>query len=248
MLTRVIGGLALSFGATSAIGQEVDQALFETGEQLYQENCALCHQPEGLGDPPTFPALAGNPGLEDLPTIVGNIHLGQGNMPPFPDFGPEEIAALATYIRNAWDNDFGPASPDEVAAALVGIEVADAQALIWDAVYTEEQAARGEAAYRGPCGLCHGRALNGAPDDADMRPAPPLARAKFLRNWDGKSLATLFEFTRATMPMSNPGYMSDQQYVDIIAHMLSMTGAPAGEEELPPDPQALARIVIVQEP
>ena len=42
-----------------------------------------------------------------------------------------------------------------------------------------------------PCGLCHGRRLNNAPDDPDMRSAPPLARARFLREWERHSLATL---------------------------------------------------------
>jgi hypothetical protein len=93
----------------------------------------------------------------------------------------------------------------------------------------------------------HGRRLNGAPDDNDMKSTPPLARSPFLREWDGKSLATLFEYTRATMPQNNPGYMDDQNYIDIIAHMLSMSNMPAGAQELPPDPQALAQIVITPE-
>jgi mono/diheme cytochrome c family protein len=243
-----VGTFAFVLTAAPALAQEVDQALLDAGAQLYEENCALCHQPEGEGDPPTFPALSGNANLEDLPTIVGNIHQGQGNMPPFPDLDAGQIAALATYIRNSWGNSFGGAAEDEVATILTGLEVEGEQRTIWDAVYTEEQAARGEDAYTGPCNMCHGRRLNGAPDDPDMPSAPPLARIKFLQAWNGKSLATLFEFTRATMPQSNPGHMEDQEYADIIAYMLSVSEVPAGDEELPVDPQALARIVITEEP
>ncbi len=115
---------------------------------------------------------------------------------------------------------------------------------VWDGVFTEAQANRGQAVYPGACGTCHGRRLNGAPDDADMRSTPPLARARFLRVWEGRSLATLFEYTRATMPESNPDSMTEQEYVDVIAYMLTVGGMPAGDDELRSDPQSLARVVI----
>ena len=117
-------------------------------------------------------------------------------------------------------------------------------ASIWDGVYTAEQARRGQLAYTGPCGRCHGYKLDGASDDPDMLPAPPVAGAKFLRKWNGRPLAALFEYLRVTMPANNPGYLSDQEVVDILAHMLAASGAPAGGQTLPPDPQALAQIVI----
>jgi mono/diheme cytochrome c family protein len=115
---------------------------------------------------------------------------------------------------------------------------------IWDGVFTSEQALRGQAAYTGPCDRCHGYKLDGAPDDPVMLPAPPVAGAKFLRKWSGRSLAALFEYTRATMPSNNPGYLSDGEIADIVAFMLASSGAPAGDTELRADPQALATIVI----
>jgi mono/diheme cytochrome c family protein len=121
-------------------------------------------------------------------------------------------------------------------------------ASIWDGVYTAAQARRGQAVYPGPCGTCHGRKLNGAPDDPDMLSTRPLAGAVFLRGWDQKSLATLFEYTRATMPENNPSYLSDQEYVDIIAYMLSISGAPTGNRELRSEPHELSAIVIRQQP
>ncbi|CAN0099496.1 unnamed protein product, partial [Chrysoparadoxa australica] len=141
---------------------------------------------------------------------------------------------------------FGPVEIGEVEAVVSTLAELPPKRTIWDGVYTEEQAARGEKEYGPPCGLCHGRRLNGAPDDPDMNSTPPLARAKFLRNWDGRSLAALYQYTRATMPKSNPGYMSEQVYVDIVAHMLSMSKVPAGDEELVPDPTLLSRIAITQ--
>jgi mono/diheme cytochrome c family protein len=169
-------------------------------------------------------------------------------MPPFPDLTPEEISSVANYIRNAWANGFGSVSTEEVAAVLEGLEETGRMASVWDGVFTESQATRGQAVYPGACGICHGRRLNGAPEDPDMRSTPPLARARFLRVWEGRSLATLFEYTRATMPEDNPNSLTDQEYVDVIAYMLTVGGMPAGGDELQPDPQSLARVVIRPRP
>ncbi len=103
-------------------------------------------------------------------------------------------------------------------------------------------------AYSGACGSCHGRRLNGAPDDPDMRSTPPLARARFMRIWEGRSLATLFEYTRASMTEDNPDSLGDQEYVDIIAYMLTVGGMPNGDTELSPDSQSLAQVLIQLEP
>jgi mono/diheme cytochrome c family protein len=114
-----------------------------------------------------------------------------------------------------------------------------------DGVFTAEQARRGQVAYTGPCDRCHGYKLDGAADDPDMLPAPPVAGAKFLRKWNGRSLAALFEYLRATMPANNPGYLSDTEVADIVAYMLSVSGLPAGQAELPANAAALATIAIV---
>jgi mono/diheme cytochrome c family protein len=113
---------------------------------------------------------------------------------------------------------------------------------IWGGVFTDAQAERGRLAYTGPCDRCHGSNLDGAAVDPDMLPAPPVAGPKFLRKWNGRSLAALFEYTRATMPTSNPGFLTDQEFIDIIAYMLAVSGAPAGEIELTADGFALAQI------
>lgn len=212
------------------------------GQQLYEQNCAACHMPDGTGNPPAFPALAGNENLQDLALIVENIRLGKNSMPAFPNLTSEQIAAIATYIRSNWGNDFAAVTLEDVGADM-GAEGAGGQTSIWDGVFTDQQAARGEEAYDA-CTKCHGRRLNGAADDPDMKSTPPLARAAFLREWDGRTLASLFEFTRSTMPQSNPGSLSDQEYVDLIAYMLSVSEAPAGDTELPSDSAALGRIMI----
>lgn len=115
---------------------------------------------------------------------------------------------------------------------------------VWDGVYTEAQAARGADIYPGPCGRCHGVKLDGAPDDPDMFSTQPIAGHKFLRNWNGASLAALFVYLRETMPENNPSYLSDQEYADLIAYMLAVSELPPGRDELAPSLAEMARIVI----
>jgi mono/diheme cytochrome c family protein len=122
----------------------------------------------------------------------------------------------------------------------------EAASSIWEGVFTTAQARRGAAAYTGPCSRCHGYKLDGAADDPDMLPAPPVAGPKFLRKWDGRSLAALLDYLRATMPENNPSYLSDREYVDIIAYMLAVSGAPPGRAELGSDPGKLAWVSIRQ--
>jgi mono/diheme cytochrome c family protein len=134
-----------------------------------------------------------------------------------------------------------PAAADEPAAA--GLPTS-----IWDGVYTEAQARRGELIYPSICGRCHGRKLDGAPDDPDFLPAPPIAGPKFLRQWNGASLAALFEYTQTAMPSMNPGSLSDREFADVVAYTLEVTGAPPGPAELVPDAGAMAGIAIEPEP
>jgi mono/diheme cytochrome c family protein len=218
----------------------------DSGEDIYEDNCAQCHQPSGEGNPPAFPALAGNERLEEADLIVRRVHYGYKSMPAFPDLGPEELAAVASYVRTSWGNDFGPLSVPEAGDLLASVEPPEEVAglSIWDGVYTEEQAEGARLIYLGACASCHGRRMNGAPDVADMQPAPPLAGTAFMRSWRGSTVGSLFEFTRTSMPISNPGQFSDQQYIDIIAYMLSYHGAPAGNERLPADIEALNEIRI----
>ena len=249
--TALLIALVLPLVQSNVVGgteeaAEVDQALFEQGEQLYEAECAVCHQADGAGSPPAFPALRDNERLEDLELIVSNIHLGEGAMPAFPGLEADEIAGLATHIRNAWVNEFGGVTEEEVAAILDEIAEPVEEVSVWDGVYTEEQAELGRTIYAAQCAVCHGNRGEGG-GDPDFPDGPALAGATFLRNWEGRSVSTLFEVTRATMPQINPGSLSDEQYINVVAHMLELSRLPAGEEVLAPDPVFLSTIVIEPE-
>jgi mono/diheme cytochrome c family protein len=53
---------------------------------------------------------------------------------------------------------------------------------VWEGVYSDDQAKRGEALYRQKCASCHGDKLTGGES------APPLAGGQFLSNWNGLAL------------------------------------------------------------
>ena len=107
---------------------------------------------------------------------------------------------------------------------------------VWDGVYTDEQAKRGDALYSERCAKCHG------PDLAGGEMAPALAGADFKSNWSGLSVDDLFERIKISMPQDNPGGLSRQQTADILAFVLSRGGFPSGTIELAREAEVLKQI------
>jgi hypothetical protein len=128
-----------------------------------------------------------------------------------------------------------------VAAMVIGLLVCAAQEKtrsVWDGVYTEEQANRGEAVYARECASCHWG------EDTGGELATALAGPAFLANWDGLTLGDLSERIRITMPPANPQRVSRQQNADLLGHILKANGYPAGKRELEPKTEALKLIRI----
>ncbi|MDQ7731397.1 cytochrome c oxidase subunit II [Halomonas sp. SpR1] len=99
------------------------EELVERGQSVYQSICSSCHQAEGQGAPPAFPALANNEQLiSDVDWHLDKVINGVSGaaMPAFRNtLNPVEIAAVVTYTRNAWGNDTGDAvQPSEVAELI----------------------------------------------------------------------------------------------------------------------------------
>jgi len=124
-----------------------------------------------------------------------------------------------------------------------GAKAGAAKASVWSGAYTADQAKRGAEFYSGACAQCHGPNLNGA-GQPDQPPSPAIARAGFLRKWAGKPVSELFVYVRTQMPPDNPDTLTDQQAIDAVAHMFAVSNIPPGDKELPPDPKALADLVI----
>lgn len=90
--------------------------LFAQGQTLFGTTCVACHGPAGQGA--QGPSLVGNAdALADGDFLAGTILHGFGYMPAFSArFDDEQIASIATYVRNAWGNEFGVVTPEDVAA------------------------------------------------------------------------------------------------------------------------------------
>lgn len=80
--------------------------LVERGENVYEANCAACHQANGQGVPGAFPALVGAGSVIGSQDKQIDILLnGQGaGMPAWRQLSDVEIAAVITYTRQAWAN------------------------------------------------------------------------------------------------------------------------------------------------
>lgn len=86
------------------------EALMKLGQEKYEMVCAACHQVDGKGIPPLYPALkgssiaVGHPVSRHIDLILkgvpGSAMQGYGEQ-----LSDEEIAAIITYERNAWKND-----------------------------------------------------------------------------------------------------------------------------------------------
>lgn len=86
--------------------------LMEEGRNKYHMFCAACHKANGKGLPPVYPALqsssvaVGKPIERHIDIILNGVP-GTAMQPYRSQLSDEEIAAIATYERNAWGNDTG---------------------------------------------------------------------------------------------------------------------------------------------
>lgn len=84
--------------------------LMSLGKQKYDQICAACHQVNGKGLPPMYPALKGSSVAVGKP-ISRHINMILHGIPgsamqPYKDqLSDKEIAAIITYERNAWENN-----------------------------------------------------------------------------------------------------------------------------------------------
>jgi cytochrome c oxidase subunit 2 len=90
------------------------QELVARGDKIYHTTCAACHQAEGQGLPPLFPALKGSktvtgPKEEHLKTVF-NGRPGTAMAAFGKQLSEVDIAAVVTYERHAWGNN----APDMV--------------------------------------------------------------------------------------------------------------------------------------
>lgn len=118
------------------------------------------------------------------------------------------------------------------------LSLAQTDESIWDGVYTDVQALRGEEAYKATCASCHSQDLRGNSN------TPSLLGMSFMFIWENQSLGQLYTKMRDEMPSDRPGSLSPQSYSDLLAFILQVNNFPAGAQELSADSVALDKIKI----
>ena len=111
---------------------------------------------------------------------------------------------------------------------------------VWNGVYTEEQAVRGEQVYQDECTFCHLDDLQG---DSF---ATPLIDDAFTIRWNGGNLGDLMTVIQVTMPADRPDTLSNEAVADVIAFLLKMNDYPAGDNELQSDPADLKTVLFTE--
>ena len=86
------------------------------GQEVFGAECAECHNDAGTG---VGPSLASNATMGSKQRVIARILDGtaDGGMPAFAASMPDRrVAAVATFIRNSWDNAYGPVAEADVKA------------------------------------------------------------------------------------------------------------------------------------
>lgn len=98
--------------------------LMKRGEKVYAEAaCVTCHRSNGAGHGPFPPLVGQQEHMGDCATTKSIITNGMAEpievngtlyeqpMPPSTGLNAEDLAAVATFVRNAWGNDYGICPP-----------------------------------------------------------------------------------------------------------------------------------------
>jgi mono/diheme cytochrome c family protein len=127
-----------------------------------------------------------------------------------------------------------PAPVPPTAPAASSPPVVPATLSTANGLYTEAQATRGKRTWQGICASCHTTAEH--------------ADSKFAEDWRGRSLLAFYQSLYTTMPKDDPGTLSEEEYMDVIAYLLKLNRMPAGAVELQADTAMLKRSMMEFKP
>ncbi|HLY54705.1 MAG TPA: c-type cytochrome, partial [Stellaceae bacterium] len=114
------------------------------------------------------------------------------------------------------------------ASLLSAVAMADAPSPPSSGVHFDAaQAAAGRTVFEQNCAACHGADLSGGD-------GPPLAGAAFQRHWaNGRHKVDDLHFmVSEMMPLQAPHSLTDEQYTDLVAFILSRNGLAASDKPL----------------
>ncbi|MDX1901019.1 MAG: cytochrome c oxidase subunit II [Gammaproteobacteria bacterium] len=83
--------------------------LLTEGKAAYEKSCAMCHQPTGVGLPPSFPPLKGSrvvtgPAVSTIKFVATGVP-GTAMQAFGSQLDARTMAAVISYIRHSWGND-----------------------------------------------------------------------------------------------------------------------------------------------
>jgi len=196
--------------ALSSTAFAADEATIKNGEQLYNQNCAACHQADAIGKPGFAPSLT-NPELLSISSdkfFEGTIRDGRAGtgMPPFSHLGRKNIKAIVAYLQS---HTTLPNRSEEV----------DTQARS----FGDER--KGKQWFDDICSTCHG--VNGDGYAAGGT-GTAIGKAGFLNKASDGFIRETIKYGRSNTRMlgfSGPAAMAnmnDQEIDDVIAYMRTL--------------------------
>lgn len=109
--------------------QQAELTPFERGKKVFLANCAVCHQPSGIGSVSQgYPPLVGSEftnegsaraamivlkGLQGPVTVKGQ-KFGSAVMQPWETLGEQKVADVLTYERSEWGNKGTPVTKEQI--------------------------------------------------------------------------------------------------------------------------------------
>ncbi|HFC3947909.1 TPA: cytochrome c2 [Neisseria gonorrhoeae] len=125
--TRLLTALVLHFLCAAA--SAADNSIMTKGQKVYESNCIACHGKKGEGRGTAFPPLFRSDYIMNKPHVLlhsmvkginGTIKVNgktYNGFMPATAISDADIAAVATYIMNAFDNGGGSVTEKDVKQA-----------------------------------------------------------------------------------------------------------------------------------
>lgn len=241
-----------------------DQA--KRGQGVFASSCEGCHaagvgQTQGSG-PVGRISLAGEDFIQQWYSVGDLYSKISMSMPADNVHGltPDQYVNVVAYLlqQNGFPAGNHPLAQDVNGMKKLALRRNDAAAnsplkgISDRGYYTEAQADRGMAYFRGSCMLCHTADPTGPtvmkPGSArgvvlgSERRIFPLRGEQFGNRWG--NVGNLYDKMHTTMPAYDAGGLTTQEYVDILAYILRANGLPAGNKELPADRALMKDITL----
>lgn len=202
-----VTGLSMASAAFAAGASDAD---IKEGAEIFEENCAMCHQEDAIGEPGLAPSLANPEFLKNASDkfIMGTIRDGREDtgMPPFDHLGRADVVKIVAFLRSHTD-----------------IENVSAEVDAQPDAYGDPRL--GKQWYDNICSTCHGLAGDGyewgAPGTAIGLPGfLDKASDGFIRTTikEGRSGTRMYPFS-GSAALAN---LSDQEIDDIIVYLRSL--------------------------